>query len=284
MKPIPVAMNRSVRRAALMTLQPLVCSGTSARCITTGENHSFRPGRVTLFLRSLFVALTPQRLRSRMATGMQRGMERVQILEQEQLWLQRHGSPLRILGLPDHAELPEVRARYRELVLETHPDSQQRVEAVSGNGTERYDMIQTAYAMATNPTSLWHQNGAAPTLRRGLASGNSASLHVTLFAVMSYVMMGLVAVIFSLVVVRHLLEGALRLLDPKFYAFMTQQEEEERRRQLAGEVVDTDPKRLAPTVVKRLLFPGRFVHGGGSGDDFGYNNISESTGGNSPAD
>ncbi|ORC87845.1 chaperone protein DNAJ [Trypanosoma theileri] len=232
---------------------------TSLRCASTGEHHSYRPGCIAKLLRSVYVAITPRGLHRRVAIGLQARMERVQELEKEQLWLQQHGSPLRVMGLPEHAELTEVRARYRDLVIETHPDTAQ------GDAKAQYDLVQTAYKMATSPTSLWHQNGSAPMIYRHLVgSSATATRRVTVFALFSYCVMGIIGIIFSAVVVRQSLEVALRLFDPEFYAFMIAQEEDEQRRRLAGEVVDTDPKRLAPTAVKRLLFPGRFVHSNSS--------------------
>ncbi|RNF04155.1 chaperone protein DNAJ [Trypanosoma rangeli] len=237
----------------------------SMRRATTGEHHSYRPGRLARVFRRLYVFVTPRSFHKSLATNLQVGMERVQELEREQLWLRQHGSPLRVMGLPEHAELTEVRSRYRDLVFATHPDTAER------EAKTQYDMIQTAYKMATTPTSLWHQNGSAPALYRSLR-GTSKGLTwrvdcVTLFALFSYAVMGTVGIIFSLVVVRQFLELALRFFDPEFYAFLVAQEKEEERQRLAGISVDTDPKRLAPTVVKRLLFPGRFVHnnkGGGN--------------------
>ncbi|KEG11926.1 chaperone protein DNAJ [Trypanosoma grayi] len=273
------AVWRGVRRLGTASAS----AASAVRCATTGAHHSYRPGPVARLLRRVYVAVTPRRLHRRMAVRLQAGMERVQELEKEQLWLQQHGSPLRVMGLPEHADLVEVRSRYRDLVFATHPDTAQ------GNAKVQYDTIQTAYRMATSPTSLWHQNGSAPALYHHLVAtsaratrrvwhqnGSAPALYhhlvatsaratrrvnrVTLFAFLSYCVMGVVGIIFSAVVVRQLLEVALRLFDPEFYAFMVAQEQDEERRRLAGEVVDTDPKRLAPTAVKRLLFPGRFVH------------------------
>ncbi|RNF21428.1 chaperone protein DNAJ [Trypanosoma conorhini] len=251
------------------------CTLTSLRRATTGEHHSYRPGRLARLFRRLYVTVTPRSLHRSLAINLQAGMERVQELEREQLWLRRHGSPLRVMGLPEHAELTEVRSRYRDLVFATHPDT------AAGEAKAEYEMIQTAYKMATTPTSLWHQNGSAPALYRSLLSTSKGLTRrvdrVTLFALFSYAVMGAVGVVFSIVVVRQFLELALRFFDPEFYAFMVAQEKEEERQRLEGIPVDTDPKRLAPTVVKRLLFPGRFVHGnnnngssGGSrGDEVG---------------
>ncbi|PBJ68239.1 hypothetical protein BCY84_22077 [Trypanosoma cruzi cruzi] len=241
------------------------CALTPMRRATTGEHHSYRPGRFAQLFRRLYVAVTPRSLHRSLAINLQAGMERVQELEREQLWLRLHGSPLRVMGLPEHAELAEVRSRYRDLVFATHPDTAQ------GDAKAQYDTIQTAYKMATTPTSLWHQNGSAPALYHSLLStSRGITRHmdrVTLFAFFSYFVMGVVGIIFSVVVVRQALELALRFFDPEFYEFMVSQEKEEARLKLAGLPVDTDPKRFAPTVVKRLLFPGRFVHKEDTGGD-----------------
>ncbi|CAJ1021417.1 DnaJ domain containing protein, putative [Leishmania guyanensis] len=238
------------------------------RYATTGAQHSYKPGCFVLALRFLFVALTPTSLQRRLAIRMQTGMERTEELEKELQWLQKHGSPLQVMGLPDHAELVEVRARYRSLVLETHPDT-----AKGTTGENEYAILQTAYKMSVNPLSLWHQNGASPALHRQLLQTSRKKLHrldrVRVFAIFSYIVMLLICVFFSTVVVSHSLESALRFFDPEFYHFMVQQEREEDRKRAAGEVVDTDPKRLAPTAVRRLLFPGQFIHEGSEGKERG---------------
>ncbi|KPA73121.1 putative mitochondrial chaperone protein DNAj [Leptomonas pyrrhocoris] len=234
---------------------------TALRCVTTGDQHSYKPGRFAKALRSLFVALTPTSLKKRIAIRMQSGMERAEELEKEQQWLKKHGSPLRVMGLPDHAELTEIRARYRTLVLETHPDT-----ATTAAGESEYAILQTAYGMSTNPVSLWHQNGSSPVLYRQLLAASRQKVRrldrVRLFAIFSYAVMLLLVLFFSVVVVTNALEAALQFFDPEFYRFMIQQEKEEERKRMAGEYVDTDPKRLAPTAVRRLLFPGQFIHDG----------------------
>ncbi|KAG5481461.1 hypothetical protein LSCM1_05470 [Leishmania martiniquensis] len=235
------------------------------RCATTGKQHSYRPGCFALALRSLFVTLVPKPLKQRIAIRMQTGMERAAELEKELQWLQKHGSPLQVMGLPDHAELPEVRARYRSLVLEAHPDT-----AKDTTGESEYAILQTAYRMSVNPVSLWHRNGASPALHRQLQLSRK-KVHrldrVRLFALFSYAVMLLIGILFSTVIVPHALEAALRFFDPEFYHFMIQQEREEDRKHAAGEVVDTDPKRLAPTALRRLLYPGRFIHEGDEGKE-----------------
>jgi hypothetical protein len=253
-----------MRRIFGCALSPDVCAvpcWSALRCATTGEQHSYKPGRVAKALRSLFLALTPTSLKKRIAIRMQTGMERTEELEKEQQWLQKHGSPLRVMGLPDHAELSEIRARYRTLVLETHPDT-----AKTTTGESEYAILQTAYKMSTSPVSLWHQNGASPVLYRQLLAVSKQKVRrldrVRLFAAFSYFVMFLMLLFFSMVVVTNGLEAALKFFDPEFYQFMTQQEKEEERKRLAGEDVDTDPKRLAPTAVRRLLFPGQFIHEG----------------------
>lgn len=253
-------MRRVVGR--VRSSDPFVVPCWSAlRCVTTGEQHSYKPGRMARALRTLFVALTPTSLKKRIAVRMQTGMERTEELEREQQWLKKHGSPLQVMGLPDHAELTEVRARYRTLVLETHPDTTK-----STTGESEYAILQTAYKMSTNPVSLWHQNGASPVLYRQLLAASKQKVRrldrVRLFAIFSYTVMFLILLFFSMVVVTNGLEAALKFFDPEFYQFMIQQEKEEERKRQAGEFVDTDPKRLAPTAVRRLLFPGQFIHEG----------------------
>ncbi|EPY33211.1 chaperone protein DNAJ [Strigomonas culicis] len=195
---------------------------------------------------------------------MQMGMEKAEVMEREQMWLKKHGSPLSVMGLPDHAELVEVRARYRNLVLETHPDTAKKAGAKSADETE-YAILQTAYRMATSPVSLWHQNGSSPMLYQQLVAQSKKKVRsvnpVTAFAVFSFIVMILAGVFFSVVIVKHGLEAALQFFDPQFYHFMIQQEKEEQRKIEAGEFVDKDPKRLAPSAVRKLLFPGRFIHG-----------------------
>lgn len=237
-------------------------SMVAVRGITTGENYSYKPGPITRGLRRVFTALTPRDMRKRLAVRMQRGMEKTEDLERQQQWLKQHGSPLQVMGLPDHAELTEVRARYRSLVLDTHPDT---ATAASTPDRDEYTILQNAYAIATNPSSLWHRNGSSPELYRQLLVAAKqrprAIGSVTWFAIFSYVVMGVIGFVFAAVLVRQGLELALQFFDPEFYKFMIAQEKEEQRKRLAGEYVNTDPKRLAPTAVKRLLFPGRFIHG-----------------------
>ncbi|KPI83287.1 hypothetical protein ABL78_7684 [Leptomonas seymouri] len=188
-------------------------------------------------------------------------MERTEQLEKEQQWLKKHGSPLQVMGLPDHAELMEVRARYRTLVLEAHPDT-----ANTATGESNYELLQVAYKMSTSPVSLWHQNGAAPVLYKELLAASKQNVRcvdgVQFFAIFSYLVMLLIFLFFSMIVVTNGLEAALKFFDPEFYHFMIQQEQEEERRRMAGEYIDTDPKRLAPAAMRRLLFPGQFIHEG----------------------
>ncbi|CAD2221783.1 chaperone protein DNAJ [Angomonas deanei] len=195
---------------------------------------------------------------------MQMGMEEAEALEREQMWLKKHGSPLTVMGLPDHAELPEVRARYRNLILETHPDTTPHPGA-AGNNESEYAILQTAYRMSTQPLSLWHRNGSSPVLYRQLLEQSKGKVRrfnkITVFAVLSYLVMALIGLFFSFVVVTNGLEAALQIFDPEFYQFMVKQEKEEARKRELGEEVDTDPKRLAPSTVRKLLYPGRYIHG-----------------------
>lgn len=239
---------------------------TQRRHETTGAHHSFQPGRFTLAARAVFQRLAPSSMRKSIAVKLQKGMEEVESLEKQQMWLRTHGSPLAVMGLPDHAELQEVRCRYRDLILETHPDTQQ--SGVSGAlvvDRSDYHILQAAYKMATSPDSLWHRNQSAPQLYEELVSSRPflqrCQNRITLFAVLSYALMLFVGTVIAHAVFKELCEKALAWADPEFFEFMVAQEKEEQRKRDAGEFLDTDPKRLAPTAIRRLAYPGRFVHG-----------------------
>eukprot|EP00758_Cryptobia_borreli_P002861 Tbor_TRINITY_DN3349_c0_g1::TRINITY_DN3349_c0_g1_i1::g.23403::m.23403 len=90
---------------------------------TTGSHHSYEPGPITKAIRKVVVLLTPTGIRESIALRLQGNMETVERLEKEQAWIRKHGSPLRVMGLPDHAEYAEVKERYRDLLFETHPDT-----------------------------------------------------------------------------------------------------------------------------------------------------------------
>lgn len=236
----------------------------SVRRETTGDHHSFRPGKVTLALRAVFQALTPSGVKKKIAVRMQAGMEQVEELEKEQMWLRRHGSPLSVMGLPDHADLLEVRTRYRDLVLETHPDSAPASNNALQVDRDEYHILQTAYKMATNPRSLWHRNHSAPQIYDELMRSRplyERVSRITVFAMASYALMLFIGTVVAHAVVKQVIERTLEFADPNFYAFMVRQEAEEQRKRDAGEFVDVDPKRLAPLAIRKLAYPGRFVHG-----------------------
>lgn len=280
-----VANTTSIANAAAIVSASGGCLVTSLRRESTGEHHSFKPGRLTLAFRSVFQALMPDVLRKRMATSMQAGLERVEDLEKQQMWLRRHGSPLRVMGLPDHCSMAEVRSRYRDLVLETHPDTappastrataprrgpgREGVTAVATVADQRdlseYHILQTAYKMAMDPNSLYHQNCSAPELYQELSASRPLlqrlNHKVTAFAILSYLLMAFVGIYISNIVFQQVCERGLEFFDPQFYEFMRGQEVEEERKRAAGEFVDVDPKRLAPTAIRKLAYPGRFIHG-----------------------
>ena len=250
---------------------------TIVRAETTGRHHSFEPGVVTRTLRALYLLVTPSGWRKSIARRMHRNMQRVESMERDHIWLKRHGSPLFVMGLPPHAELAEVKARYRDLILETHPDTRRSTTVLRkgschivvrpGQEIKEYEVLQTAYKMITNPTSLWHQNGSAPVLYDEVCAVSlvpptgSLENQVTAFAIATWIVALLVASCAIVVGFTIFWEQALQLFDPEFYAFMLAQEKQEARQRALGIEPDTDPKRLAPRTMKRMLFPGRFVHG-----------------------
>lgn len=272
----PPPAKRSPPDSRMTFVQPLVAS---TRHESTGAgHHTFVPGPVTRALRAVFQGCATAGMRQRAAERVQRGLERVQTMEREAQWLKRHKSPLKVLGLPEHTTEPAVvKTRYRELLFETHPDTAMLVGAEPTKAFLRslpddrralalqqdFELLQQAYAMATNPDSLWHQNGSAVDLRRAIRPPASA-LHAAVnannaFAAASYVAMFVALVFFTVVIARNGWLQGLRVFDPDFFRFMMAQEAEERRQKEAGLDVDTEPARLAPTEVKTLLFPGRLI-------------------------
>ncbi|CUG74938.1 DNA-J chaperone, putative [Bodo saltans] len=264
---------------------------TSMRQETTGEHHSFKPGRITIAMRAVFQALMPNGLRKRLATRMQAGLEKVDDLEKQNMWLRRHGSPLAVMGLPDHASMAEVRTRYRDLILETHPDtapastraaprrgpgggsatgstnrSGNEVTVAEQRDLSEYHILQTAYKMAMDPDSLYHQNSSAPELYSDITAHRPMmrrlSSKITVFAMVAYALMLFIGLYIGNILFKELCERSLEFFDPEFYEFMRGQEVEEERKREAGEFVDVDPKRLAPLAIRKLAYPGRFIHGG----------------------
>jgi hypothetical protein len=258
----------------------------SRRMDTTGEHHSFKPGRLTIAMRAVFQALMPSGFRKRLAMRMQASLEKVDDLEKQNMWLRRHGSPLAVMGLPDHASMAEVRTRYRDLILETHPDtapvattraaprrgpggtktSSSEVTVADRRDLSEYHILQTAYKMAMDPDSLYHQNSSAPELYSEISASRPImqrlSSKVTVFALVAYALMAFIGLYIGNILCRELCVRSLEFFDPQFFEFMRGQEVEEDRKRAAGEFVDVDPKRLAPLAIRKLAYPGRFIHGG----------------------
>ena len=74
------------------------------------------------------------------------------------------------LGLPDGATLEQVKQRWRELALETHPD-------VSAGGAERFRVYNEAYQSIVNSSGGAVYNGAEPA-RGEAAAARAASSRV----------------------------------------------------------------------------------------------------------
>jgi hypothetical protein len=242
---------------------------TARRWETTGDWHSYRPGRITLFCRGVFNAVAGVSLKKKIALRMQAGLERVEAMEKEQQWLKCHGSPLEVMGLPEHAELAEVRARYRDLLLETHPDTSLSKALIPDR--DAYHLLMTAYEMATNPDSLWHKNHSAPDLYRELVAQRPFyrrhNVEIAAFAGIAYIMMIVGGILGGALGMYYFTLFSLRWMDPEFYEFMLKQEAEEQRKRDAGEEVDTNPRRLMPVQLQRLWSPGKFVVRGSEAEE-----------------
>ncbi len=299
LKTLRLMHRRPVIREGSVTLTSTTCRAlaplilNSRRFETTGKHHQYQPGPVAKAVRSVFTALTPERFKLRAARRVQAGLEKVQIMEKEAAWLRKHGSPQRVLGLPDHASLDEIRSRYTDMILDTHPDTAPRpVElepldssgptdvsaSSSGSATKAgallpqkppaplkpsFQLVREAHAMIMNPNSLYHQNGGNNDLLREVQLHTKGELtmrpHVKVAAV-SYTMAFLFWVALIVVGFAAMWEKLLEWFDPRFYKKMIAKEKDEAERRARGEEVDTDPKRLAPKRMQQLFRPGRFVH------------------------
>lgn len=254
------------------------------RADSTGAHHSFEPGPVTKAIRKVIVTLSPTSYRQQMAATMEKNLKTVEQLEKENAWIRRHGSPLEVMGLPDHAEYAEVRERYRDLVFETHPDTAPKAPTPSNGGASSatssssvvvsrrgcdesdHEILQEAYRLATDVDSIFHRNNSAPALLEDLyglekyRGRRRQATQITYFAMASYVVGAIAAAIVVFIVMKHAWEQVFRMFDPEFHAFMVKREKEEDALRAQGIEVDPDPKQYAPEQVKKVLFPGRYVH------------------------
>jgi hypothetical protein len=240
------------------------------------DREVYEPGAFARGLRSVVVAVTGTfKLQQRVAKRIERGLKEVERLEKEQKWLRRHGSPLRVLGLPETADLEDIKVRYRNLLFEVHPDTAPRgdkaalvkagltEEKARERQMEEFELLKAAYQIATSPNSLWHQDGNAPALLREMQGPGSLMSRVitphNALPLVAYLCGFAVCVLIFSVAGYYALVAALQAADPVFYKFLTEQEAEEKRKREAGEVVDTDPKRLAPKKMLRIAEPGKMV-------------------------
>lgn len=241
------------------------------------DREFYEPGPIAKAMRKVVVKTTQSLgLRQKVAARMEKGLKEVAKMEDEAKWLRAHGSPLRVLGLPDSADLDDVKSRYRNLLFEIHPDTAPREDKralaklglnddqIRARQQAEFELLQTAYKIATNPASLWHQDGNAPALMRELQPNLTLFDQVfnaqTLFPFAAYIYgFAVLFVIFS-IGAKYALDMSLHFVDPKFYDFMYEQEKEERRKREAGEEVDYNPRRLAPTKFRKISSPGLYVN------------------------
>ena len=259
-------------------------AGQSRRWETTGSHHQYEPGPFAKAARSIFAALTPAAAKKKVAMRMQAGLEKVEVMEKEAAWIRAHGSPLRVLDLPEHATLAEVKYRYTDMILDSHPDTKKKTddeESEAGSSgaqaspsttalqrltkaPERpsFELIREAHAMIMNPNSVYHLNRTNPELLAEvqLYTGKKEMSPAKKFGIFSYVLAGLFAAFMSVVGFAVIWESLLKAYDPEFYEKMIAKEKDEAARRAAGEEVDVNPKRIAPKQLQKLYYPGRFLH------------------------
>jgi hypothetical protein len=287
---------RSRRVLATPTATLLLVSSITSeqvRVETTGKHHTFEPGFFAKTSRAIFQTFTSDGIKKRAAKKLQAGLEKVERMEKEQQWLRKHGSPQRVLDLPEHASYAEIKTRYQDLILDTHPDTashkQSYVEQVRGiviknqsvaekRGTlnavmpiavpepATFEEVRQAHAILVDPNSLYHVNGTNNELLTEVRyftgkEDNALSTPTTKLAIASWIMFAIVAGIFLSVVVKQIYERTLELIDPDFYHKLMSKEKDERTRREAGEIVNTDPERAKPDAVLKVLRPGLFLHG-----------------------
>lgn len=250
------------------------------RLETTGTFHEYQPGPIAKALRQLFASLSTVSLRKRVAQHFEIGLTKVARMEQEAAWIRRHGSPLRVMGLHDHCDLADVKARYTELVFELHPDQAPKetalaiqemtgesMEVIRARQIEQLDLLKQSYKMATDPNSVWHLNCSAPHILAELRPHQSLMQRVvnptSSWAILSWVLGG-IATLFALWVVwPQIWEALVQLYDPAFYKFMIAEEKDDSEKKAMGEpVISSALEKYGTEKLKKLVSPGKFIHQG----------------------
>ena len=264
------------------------------RSETTGQYHEYTPGPVARCARAILNAAAPRRLKKVLAGRVATGLERVERMEKEARWLKVHGSPLHVLGLPEHADLAEVKSRYTDLLFETHPDtaiagtfgavdaavtrraSDMSLAQVDTAATavaaaraekdraEAYQLLKEAHVMITTPDSVWHLNGSAPQILDVIQPPTSllsrVATPVRVVASVSNLLMAAVACLIIFVVSPGAFQMLLEKLDPALHAWTQQAKAEDDAREAQGVAVDRDDvTRFASPKVQRMLKPGKAV-------------------------
>jgi len=243
-------------------------------------------------LRAAFVQLTPSEMKKRVASKLHDNLTQVERMEREAQWLKLHGSPLRVLGLPEHADLTDVRARYKDLLFETHPDTAVAAarragipdplaltpgtggaspkdlvaaegltdEQVRQRAVERFELLVAAHKMATDPTSVWHKNHCAPQIYEALEPPTRMSAianPTTAFGSIALAIACFCFAVFTFQFLPKACEAALELYDPRFFRFMLAQEKADAA--LRAEGIEPEPDRYMPREVVKYKAPGRLI-------------------------
>eukprot|EP00760_Papus_ankaliazontas_P004979 PhM_4_TR1230/c0_g1_i1/m.76867 len=220
---------------------------TQRRHATTGEYHEYKPGPIAKFCRTIVLAL-PTAAQKAMGRRIRGGITEVKRMEDEVSWIKLNGSPLVVMGLPEEVDVADVKARYKQLTLQLHPDH--------GGDPDEFRKMQTAYGMLMNRDSVYYLDGYSPDLAAEL--GSSTARRSMQFGAASVLIGAVCCYLFGEYIAAAAWEGILYLFDPKFYNFMIQREKLEEDARRRGEEVDTNPTRLAPKKLQKLMLPGKF--------------------------
>jgi hypothetical protein len=247
-----------VGSSGVLSPSSLSTAALAFRRVSTGKLQSeYQPGPVVRLFRYCYQTACSDELKKRVAQRMYKRMQKAEQMEKDAMWLKRHGSPLKVMGLPEHAALVEVKAKYKELIFETHPDIG-KAEA----DPAAFQLVQKAYAMVMDKNSMYYVNGCGSHLLaeiNPLPPMRSVPAYAW-FAVGCWAFAFMVFVVFTVVVAKRFWLWGLWQFDPEFFQFMLAREEEEAAMIARGEYVDPDKSKQQPLKMQLVTHPGRFIH------------------------